>query len=163
MKRSLGMICAAMLSVCAISLPAWAADDPQLGTWRLDVAKSKYVSGTPPQSTLVTVAPYGKDGVSLTVNTVNAKGEKLVIQYSGEYDGKPYPRTETGPGAVAGQTVALRRIDARTVERIAYLAGKPVGTERWTVSADGTTRTVTQSGVDANGKTIDNLLVYARQ
>jgi hypothetical protein len=153
----------AAVLLCALSLPALAADDPQTGTWTLDLAKSKYVSATPPQSSVVTTAPFGKDGVSVTVNAVNARGEKTGIQYSAQYDGKPYPRTETGAGAIAGQSVTLRRIDARTVERIVYLAGKPVGTETWAISADGRTRTVTQSGIDAQGKTINNLQVYVKQ
>jgi hypothetical protein len=141
----------------------WAADDPQLGNWKLDVAKSKYVTATPPRGTDVVVTPYGKDGVNVSVNTVNAKGEKVMFQYSAQYDGKPYPRIESGPGAVAGQMVTLRRVDARTVERIAFLAGKPVGTETWAISADGKTRTVKQSGIDAAGKPIDNTLIYVRQ
>jgi hypothetical protein len=144
-------------------MPVRAADDPQIGHWTIDLAKSKYVSATPPLSSEVTTVPYGKDGVSLTVNMVNAKGEKLVIQYSAQYDGKPSPRTETGAGAVAGQSVTLRRIDARTAERIVYLAGKPVGTERWVISADGKTRTITQSGIDPQGKPINNVQVYVRQ
>ena len=86
-----------------------------------------------------------------------------MFQYSGQYDGKPNPRIESGPGAIAGQMVTLRRVDARTVERIALLAGKPVGTETWASSADGKTRTGKQSGIDAAGKPIDNTLVYVRQ
>jgi hypothetical protein len=149
--------------LCVLGMPAWAADDPQIGNWKLDLATSKYVSATPPMSSVVTTTPSGKDGVSLTVNMVNARGEKLVIQYSAQYDGKPYPRTETGAGALAGQTVTLKRIDARTVERIVYLAGKPVGTETWVISQDGKTRTVTQSGTDPQGKPINNVQVYVRQ
>jgi hypothetical protein len=142
---------------------AWAADDPQIGNWKLDLSKSRYVTATPPQSAAATVTPYGKDGVDLTVNMVNARGQTFVIHYSAEYDGKPYPRTETGPGALAGQSVTLKRIDAQTVERIVWLAGKPVGTERWVISRDGKTRTVTQSGIDPQGKPIDNVQVYVRQ
>jgi len=160
MKRMLRMIA---LSLCVMVANTRAADDPQVGHWKIDLAKSKYVSATPPQSSVAIVTPYGKDGVSLTVNQVTAKGDKFVIQYSGQYDGKPNPRTETGPGAVAGQTVTLKRIDAQTVERIVYLEGRPVGTERWVISKDGKTRTVTQSGIDAHGKPIDNLQIYVKQ
>jgi hypothetical protein len=160
MKRKWAFVA---LSLCLFGLRAWAAEDPQIGRWKLDLTKSKYVTATAPRSSVATVTPYGKDGVNLTVNMVNAKGEAFVIQYSAEYDGKPYPRTESGPGAIAGQTVRLRRVDSRTVERIVYLAGKPVGTERWAISEDGKTRTVTQSGTDSKGKPIDNVQVYVRQ
>lgn len=152
-----------VLSLCMMIASAWAAGDPQTGHWKIDLARSKYVTATLPQSSEVTITPSGMDGISLTVHQVNAKGEKLVIQYSAQYDGKPYPRTETGAGALTGVTVSLKRIDARTVERIVYMGGKSVGTERWVISADGKTRTVTQSGVDAQGKPINNLQVYVRQ
>lgn len=160
MKRRLGLIA---FSLCMVGMTVQAADDPQLGHWMLDVAKSQYVTATAPKSTELTITPYGKDGVSLTLNAVNTKGEKSVIQYSAEYDGKPYPRTETGPGAITGQSVTLKRVDALTAERIVYLGGKPVGTERWVISKDGKTRTVTQSGIDSHGKPINNVLIYLRQ
>jgi hypothetical protein len=159
MNRQLAFI---TLSLC-IGLPAWAADDVQVGKWKLDLAQSKYVTSAAPASSEATVTPSGADGVSVTVNMVTAKGEKFAIHYSAQYDGKQYPRTETGAGAVPGQTVALRRVDAHTVERIVYLAGKPVGTERWIISADGRTRTVPQSGTDPQGKPINNLQVYVRE
>ncbi len=160
MKRNWGMI---VFSLCMVVLTARAADDPQTGHWKIDLARSKYVSAAPPQSSEVKVTPYGKDGVSIDVNAVNAKGEKIVIQYSAEYDGKPYPRTEIGPGTISGQTVTLKRIDAQTIERIVYLGGKPAGTERWAISQDGKTRTVTQSGIDAHGKPINILQIYVKQ
>jgi hypothetical protein len=160
MKRQLAVIA---LALCVFGSVAQAADDPQLGTWKLDLARSKFVTGTPPRSSIATVKPYGKDGADLTVDQVTAGGDKFQIHYSAEYDGKPNPRTETGPGAIAGQTVTLKRTDPRTVERIVYLAGKPVGSEHWVISADGKTRTVTQFGTDAKGKPIDNLQVYVRQ
>jgi hypothetical protein len=159
-KRRSGLI---VLSLCLVGINAQAADDAQVGHWMLDLAKSQYVTGIAPRSSEVTITPYGKDGVSVTVNTLNPKGERVVFQCSAEYDGKPYPRTETGPGAIAGQSVTLKRLGTGAIERIVYLGGKPVGTERWVISRDGKTRTVTQSGVDAQGKAINNVLVYAKQ
>jgi hypothetical protein len=141
----------------------WAADDPQIGNWKLDLGKSKYVTASAPMSSVAVVTPYGRDGISVTVNVVNTKGDKFVIQYSARYDGKPYPRTETGAGAVAGQSVTLKRVDDQTIERVVWLAGEPVGKEIWVISKDGKTRTITQSGIDPQGKPINNVLVYQRQ
>ncbi len=107
--------------------------------------------------------PDGKDGVKLNVDIVTAKGEKGAIVYAAQYDGKEYPRTETGAGAVAGQTVTLKRIDKRTAERVTFLKGKKLVTETWAISPDGKTRTVTQTGVDQDGKPVDNVLVYDKQ
>ena len=152
----------AVLLVFIFSLAAW-ADDPQAGNWKVNVAKSKFKTSPAPKSQTVTIVPAGKDGIKLTVNAINAKDEKSTIEYAAQYDGKEYPRTETGAGAVAGQTVTLRRIDSRTAERVAYLKGKKLTTEKWEISGDGKTRTVTQTGVNPQGQPVDNVLVYEKQ
>lgn len=153
----------AIFSLSLISLCAQAADDPQIGHWKLDLARSKYFTAPRPKSAEVAITPYGTDGVTVSAHTLNAAGQEFRIQYSAQYDGKAYPRTETGAGAVAGQTVKLRRIGPRSAERVTFLGSKPVGTERWVISVDGKTRTVTQFGVDLHGKSIKNLLVYEKQ
>src|ERR1051326_661153 len=109
----------------------WAAGNPFVGTWKVNLAKSKYTPGPPPaRPGAVTIEPNGDNGIRVTVEAINAKGEKSVNQYSASFDGKPYPFNQTGPGAVSGQTVSLKRIDDHTVERVLYLAGKKLTTER---------------------------------
>ena len=159
MSRKLAIV---VLSVFMGCLAAW-ADDPQLGTWKVNAAKSKFKTAPPPKSQTVAIVLDGKDGIKLTVNAINAKGEKSIIEYAAQYDGKEYPRTETGAGAVPGQTVTLKRIDSHTVERVVYLKGKKLTTEKWEISKDGKTRTVTQSGVGAQGEPVDNVLVYEKE
>ena len=144
-------------------LAARAADDPQLGTWKLNVAKSKITPGPPPKSRTVTVVSYGNDGVKLTTEEINSEGKKRTVEYSAQYDGKQYPRTETGPGAVNGQTVTLKRIDANTVERTIYLAGKKLRSETWVISKDGKTRTVTEAGTNAQGQAVSTVVVFDKQ
>jgi hypothetical protein len=154
---------AMLLATAVIAIGLRAADDPQLGTWKMNVAKSKYSPGPAPKSQTVTVVPFGKDGVTLKLDAVTAKGEKSHIEYSVQYDGKEYPRIETGAGAVSGQTVTLKRMDAYTAERVAYLGGKKLTTERWVISKDGKTRTVTQTGTNPQGQTVDIVMSYERQ
>ena len=155
------------LAMLVVSASLWGQQggqqDPQMGTWKLNVAKSKFSPGLPPQSQTVTTEPYGNDGVKLSLDALNARGEKFTIGYSAKYDGKEYPRIETGAGAVSGQTVTLQRMDARTIERIAYLAGKKLTTERWVISPDGKTRTVTQTGTNPQGVQVNIVMVYERQ
>lgn len=152
-----------LLAMFAVSASLWGQQDPQMGTWKLNVAKSKFSPGPPPQSQTVTTELYGTDGVKLSLEALNARGEKFAIQYSAKYDGKEYPRIETGAGAVSGQTVTLQRLDARTIERIAYLAGKKLTTERWVISPDGKTRTVTQTGSNPQGVQVNIVMVYEKQ
>ncbi len=156
-----------VLSFLVLSAAAWAApepgNDPFIGTWRTNLAKSKYNPGPPPSKPgTVTIEPNGNNGIKVTVVAINAKGEKTVNQYSASYDGKEVPFTQTGPGAVSGQTVTLRRIDANTVERIGYLGGKKLVTEKWVVSKDGKTRTNTQTGMNAQGEFVNNVIVNDR-
>jgi hypothetical protein len=152
----------ALAVVLVVSVPAW-AQDVQTGHWILNLAKSQFKTSPAPKTQIVTIVAEGKDGVKVTANVVRANGAQAAFAYTGQYDGKEYPRTETGDGAVAGQTVTLKRIDNRTVERISYLNGKKLVIEKWEISRDGKVRTVTQSGVGPNGKSVDNVLVYEKQ
>jgi hypothetical protein len=154
----------ALVALCVlfVSVAGW-ADDVQTGTWKLNVAKSRFKTSTAPKTQIVTIVPDGKDGVKLAIDIVNTNGEKSAISYAAQYDGKEYPRTETGAGAVAGQTLTLKRINNHTVERITYLKGKKLVTETWEISGDGKTRTVVQSGAGPDGKPVDNVLVYEKQ
>jgi hypothetical protein len=151
----------ALLAIVVISVVAW-AQDVQTGHWTLNVAKSQFKTSSAPKTQIVTIVPDGKDGVKVTADVIRANGAKAAFAYAGQYDGKEYPRTETGDGAVPGQTVTLKRIDDHTVERISYLKGKKLVTEKWEISRDGKTRTVTQSGVGTDGKPVDNVLVYGK-
>ena len=161
MKRILMMIA---FSLLVVSVAAVADDNPFVGTWKGNLAKSKYSPGPAPKyASTVTMVPFGSDGLKVTVEGATAKGEKTLITYSAKFDGKESPLTQTGPGAVAGQTVTLKRIDTNTVERIAYLKGKMLVKEIWVVSKDGKTRTSTQTGTNAQGETVNNVVVSERQ
>jgi hypothetical protein len=152
----------ALMAVVAVSV-AGRAEDVQTGHWTLNVAKSQFKTSAAPKTQIVTITPEGKDGVKVTADVVRANGAKAAFSYAGQYDGKENPRTETGDGAVPGQMVTMKRVDNHTVERITYLKGKKLVIEKWEISRDGKTRTVTQSGVGTDGKPVDNVLVYEKQ
>jgi hypothetical protein len=151
----------ALVTVVVVSVPGW-TQDVQTGRWTLNVAKSQFKTSPAPKTQIVTIVPEGKDGVKVTADVVRTNGAKAAFEYAAQYDGKEYPRTETGDGAVQGQTVTVKRLDARTVERITFLKGKKLIIEKWEISRDGKTRTVTQSGVGPDGKPVDNVLVYEK-
>jgi hypothetical protein len=152
----------ALATVVVLAAPAW-AQDAQTGKWTLNVAKSQFKTSAAPKTQVVTIVPEGKDGLKVTADVVRGNGAKAAFSYAGQYDGKENPRTETGDGAVPGQTVTLKKVDNHTVERISYLKGKKLVIEKWEISKDGKTRTVTQSGVGTDGKPVDNVLVYEKQ
>jgi len=151
-----------LVAMAVFSIAGW-AQDVQTGRWTLNVAKSQFKTSPAPKTQIVTITPEGKDGVKVSADVVRTNGAKAAFTYAGQYDGKENPRTETGDGAVQGQTATLKRVDNRTVERITYLKGKKLIIEKWEISRDGKTRTVTQSGVRPDGKPVDNVLVYEKQ
>ena len=135
------------------------ASDPRIGTWKLNVAKSKFDPGPAPQSQTLKVDAVGK-GEKITSETVTADGKKVTVTYTANFDGKDYPLTGSALGA---DKVSLKRIDARTTERIDKKDGKPVVTIRRVVSADGKTMTATVKGTNAEGKPINNVAVFEKQ
>ena len=158
MHRKFGF---ALVVMVVVSVAGW-AQDVQTGRWTLNLAKSHFKTSAAPKTQIVTIVAEGKDGVKVTADVVRANGAKAAFAYAAQFDGKEYARTETGDGAVPGQTVTLKRLDSRTVERITYLKGKKLVIEKWEISRDGKTRTVTQSGVGLDGKPVDNVLLYEK-
>jgi len=137
------------------------ASDPRIGTWKLNVAKSKYSPGPAPQSLTVKVEPSGQGGEKVTAEFVNADGTRTTVQYTeANFDGKDYPLTGSQFGA---DTVSLKRIDTRTTERTDKKGSKVVQTLRRVVSQDGKTMTVTTKGTNAQGQAMNNVAVFDKQ
>jgi hypothetical protein len=144
---------------------AWGADDPFFGTWTLNVAKSKFDPGPPVRSRTVTVEPAG-DGVRWSIEQIDANGNPGTVVETLKFDGKDYPRTVAGSlgGSRAGDTIALQRVDAYTLEETLKKDGQVVATLRQVVSRDGKERTATQmTGTNAAGQPIHNVLVFDKQ
>ena len=142
-----------------VSIALRAADDPFLGTWKLNLAKSKYNPGPPPKSNTYKFSLAGANGVKLIADGVGAQGNPNHREYTANYDGKDYPVT----GNPDADSVSLKRVDAYTVEGTQKLAGKLVRTFRRAVSKDGKTLTVTEKGTNAQGQAYNNVVVYDKQ
>ena len=116
------------------------AADPVIGTWKLDVAKSKFSPGPAPKS-LTAKFEAAEKGVKLT---------------TAAYDGKDYPLI----GSPVADTVSLKRINASTSERTDKKGGKVVQTLTRKMSKDGKSFTVTIKGTDPP---VNNVLMFAKQ
>jgi hypothetical protein len=147
----------AVLATAGVVLAA-AAADPVVGTWTLNVEKSKFSPGPAPKSQTRT---YSVDsaGVSLEVKGVGADGTATSQESTFKYDGKAYAMK----GAADYDAISLKRVNASTVKSIMIKAGKPVGSTTRTVSAHGKVLTLSTKATDANGKTYDNVAVYDKQ
>ena len=134
-----------------------AADNVNMGTWKLDEAKSKIGAGAPKNTTVVYEA--AGDSVKVIVDGVGADGKPSHNEWTGKFDGKDYPLT----GDQTADTRSYKQIDPRTLELTNKKDGKVVVSGKITVSADGKTRTVSTKGVDANGKKVATTAVYNKQ
>lgn len=138
---------------------AIAQTDPQLGTWTLNVEKSKYTPGPAPKSATTVITAVGT-GMKVSVDQLMADGTKRHWEFTSNNDGKDVPVTGNNPDA---DTVARSRVNATTVQSILKKAGKATITQTSVVSADGTTRTVTSKGVNAAGQQVNNVAVYEKK
>lgn len=133
------------------------AEDANMGTWKLNEAKSKFNAGSPKNSTVVYAAEG--DQVKVTVDGVDGAGKPAHNEWTGLFDGKPYPVT----GDPTSDVREYKRIDDHTLDLTGKKAGKVTLTGRVAVSADGKTRTVTTSSTDAKGKKVSTTAVYDKQ
>jgi hypothetical protein len=132
--------------------------DPRVGSWQLNIAKSKYDPGPAPTSQTLKIEAVGK-GETVTSEMVNADGSKTVTTYTAEFDGKPHPVK----GSPTADMVTLKRVDSHTSERTDTKDGKTVQTYHRVVSKDGKTMTVTIKGTNAQGKPFTNVAVFEKK
>ncbi len=128
---------------------------PQMGTWKLNEAKSKLAPGAPKNHTVVYEA--AGDNMKVTVDGTDADGKALHNEWTGKFDGKDYPVT----GDPTSDTRAYKKVNDHTLDMTIKKDGKVTATGTIVVSADGKTRTVTTSGTDA--KKVKNTAVYDKQ
>jgi hypothetical protein len=135
-----------------------AQGDPFVGTWEFNAAKSKYTPGPAPKSNTVIYEAAGQ-GIKISAKGTSADGKPTSTQYTANYDGKDYPVT----GNPDYDTIALKRIDTHQTEFTRKRAGKVVQTGTNVVSKDGKTRTITATGVNAQGQKINTVGVFEKR
>src|SRR5208283_6063408 len=84
------IVLTAVLCLLALSL-GFAADNPNIGTWKLNEAKSEIPAGVGKNTTVVYSAA-GSD-IKVTTDGVNAAGQPAHTEWTGKFDAKPYPVT----------------------------------------------------------------------
>ena len=132
--------------------------DPIPGTWKVNVAKSKYSPGPAPKSsTVVITADAG--GYKQVTDTVPAAGAPTHAELTWKMDGMDYP-VKGNPNA---DTSAYTKVDARSYTVTSKKGGKPTVTTRVVIAADGKSRTSTQTGTDGQGAKVNNTIVYEKQ
>ncbi len=134
------------------------AADANMGTWKLNEAKSKFSPGATKNHTVV-YAPAAGDMVKVTVDGVDKDGKPDHNEWTGKFDGKDYPVT----GTTAYDTRAYTKVDDHTMNMTIKKAGKVTATGKIVVSADGKSRTVTTMASDPKMTAMNNTAVYDKQ
>jgi hypothetical protein len=145
------------LALCLVGAAVCVAQDAQMGTWKLNEAKSK-LAPRGPKNTMVVVETAG-DNVKVTVDGVGSDGKPTHNEWTGKFDGKDYPVT----GDSTSDMRSYAKIDDRTLGLNVKKGGKTTVSGRIAVSADGKSRTGTVSGTDPTGKKFQSTAVYDKQ
>jgi hypothetical protein len=126
------------------------------GTWKLNVAKSKFSPGPAPKSMTITYSPAGTDGMKIVVDVTPADGAAQHWEMTANYDGKDAPVT----GNPLADMIAMKKVNAVTGESTFKKDGKVTATNVRKLSADGKTLTITSTGTTADGKPRKDVQVF---
>lgn len=159
MKRVLTVVAIGLLALVGAS-SLQAQDNPVVGTWKLNLTKSKFDPGPAPKSLTRTVAAEG-DGLKYTFEGVGADGKPLSYGFTAKFDGKDYPVTGSMPSGA--DSISARKADASHYEATLKKGGKVIGTAKVSISADGKAATVDASGTNAAGAKTHDVQVYDKQ
>jgi hypothetical protein len=161
---------AAMITLVAISAPGASQErgaviermplyyvDPWVGTWNLDVGKSKFPPGPPLKGGKAVIGPYGH-GIKCLVHTVSANGEARHWEWIAQYSGKDSP----ADAGLFADTVALKKTGRNTLEVVYKREGTAILSEQWVVS-EGKELRITRKGMKPSGEGFSGILVYEKE
>jgi hypothetical protein len=125
---------ASILALVAVACaPEYAQTNPAVGTWKLNIEKSKYNPGPAPKSMTRTLEAQG-DNVKYRFEGVSAEGTGVAYSFTVAFDGKESPITDSMPGGA--DAITIKRTDANTFEATLTKAGKVIGTAKSEISKD---------------------------
>ena len=160
MQKPLIAVAVALLTLCTVGLSAQTKSaDPWVGTWKTDLAKSTFSPGPKPTVPATVTIERSGSGMKTTIDGTDPQGKSTHTETTWTFDGKDHPVK----GALAANTTAAyKRIDDHTFEVTTKVDGKPAITTRVAISADGKTMTATQSGKNAQGESVNNVIVATK-
>ena len=133
------------------------ADSPQMGTWKLNEAKSKFSAGAAKNNTVVYEA--AGDQIKVTVDGTDGAGAATHNEWTGKFNGRFYAVT----GDPTSDMRSYKVLNSHTMLLTIKKDGKVTITGRIVMSANGKTRTVTTMGTTGKGKKFRSVGVYDKQ
>jgi hypothetical protein len=133
--------------VSGLAFAADAPPSPFIGTWNLNVAKSKF-EGTPAvKSYSVTITDAGDGKLHNAGQWVDGDGSKGQAEYTARADGKPAPVT----GYPNADSVVVKTTGPRSTHMSMMKGGNEVERGKYTISKDGKTMHGTEGGTAEKG------------
>ena len=133
------------------------AQNPNMGTWKLNEAKSKFAAGATKNHTVVYEA--AGDDIKVIVDGTDAAGAATHSEWTGKFDTKFYPVT----GDATSDSRSYRKINKNTMALTAKKGDKVTLTGRIVITANGRSRTVTTTATNDKGMKVTNRAVYDKQ
>jgi hypothetical protein len=146
-----------IMAFCLSMFAASFADDANLGTWKLNEAKSKIPAGAMKNTSVVYTAEG--DSYKCVTEGVDSKGSPTHVEWTGKFDGKDYPVT----GDSNADSRSLQKVNDHHYKLANKKDGKPVVTGSVAISADGKVRTLKTESKNGEGKKVSSTAVYEKQ
>jgi len=132
--------------LCLLALTSGFAQDPNMGTWKLNEAKSQIPAGVGKNATVVYSA--AESDIKVTTDGVNAAGQPSHTEWTGKFDAKPYP-------VMGDPNVDFRAYKTKSA-RLLLLANmkgdKTVSNGKVELAKDGKSRTLEITYFSGEGK-----------
>ena len=148
-----------LTAICVFSAALFAADNPFLGTWKMNVAKSKGTPGTLMKEGTVKFEAAGNE-IKRTVTGIDGDGQPMNISGTLAWDGKEHKIDNPDGSSVM---VAVKKVNDRTLNVTVKQNLKLLQTVKAVVSKDGKTMTATVKGEDPKGRKLNNVEVLEKQ
>jgi len=131
-----------------------------VGTWKVDVAKSRYQPGPGPKSEILRFEQVG-EGFKVSLDGVNEQGP-YHSEGTGKFDGIDVP-VVAAPARQARFTYAFSRIDDHTWDIVIKVNGERRILVRNVVADDGKTMRGVSTAVTNQGQTTSQVVIYEKQ
>src|ERR1700690_2869662 len=140
------------LLVVAITAMAAMGADNSIGTWKVNIAKSKYTPAPMPLKSYTMLREAAPGGVKVTITGERSDGTPINASYTAKYDGSS---TAVSGAGTPYDSIAIKQVDANTFTYQGKQSRSKYNVSfRAVVSSDGKTLTVTGKGTDATGAAV---------
>ena len=147
-----------LVCVVGLSSAAFAADE-HLGTWKVNLTKSNYnPANLAPKSQVCKTEAMG-NAAKTTCDVVDYQGKSVHYDFTTNYDGKD----ATVTGDPNRDQTALKKVDDFTFDQTNKKSGKVTTNTHTVYARDGKSRTLTTTGVNAQGQKVANTTAWDKQ